>query len=676
MRRNNSQSLDYGRLESRQLLASFAFYPDNIQLKSFAEDQVLSIFESGESVVFYLPEADLWYGTDLPGTIEGHGTSVLTMNRSLLIGKSLHVSDATETMDVVFASDLEFDIVLLADSVNQAAGTTLVLGGEILANAVTLREVDNQLDLSLYSTFVDLNSGNPIEIRDLVASFGGIRSASELSVGTYNPSFSRLQVNVTMTLEAPNLEIRSSRLGVTGRLNLIGRDSVSLISNNINPGDGTGFGPFVGYSELNQLNFQSHGEVVIRMTEYPGEFAYPKIGQVFLVGDNRARNLSIDVAFESVFDVEQSTLQVAEHAFISATGKIFLADHAANLIHIGGRAHFEANSYFPEIAPGIPAQEGVFGSLYIAKPGDVRFGWLRSNDSTYITVHEDDVSYLARIGDADREGKKGATQLVDIQAGLGITIAPTGGIVSDSVIRLGTSGRIESAIGTEQVIRAKRLELTGNVNLDQLEVAQVNFHSTGDVQLQSNRQLVLTGNNQAKDIFLTVHGLLANTSGTVVEAESLSVAAESIWLANASPADQVTISVQAVFSAANGFATVRRLGQVDVGLLNFNAYHTEMNLAGNLYLFGNNIAQRAILRSNDSIADAPGTQMRIAGDAVFATPRGVYLADRSSDFVSICGHTLFDVREFAFVNSTGTVEMNTWQVLNDAFELVVRDSEC
>jgi adhesin HecA-like repeat protein len=270
-----------------------------------------------------------------------------------------------------------------------------------------------------------------------------------------------------------------------------------------------------------------------------------------------------------------------------------------------------------------------------------------------------------------------ATKLVDIHSANGITIAPTGSIVSDSVIYLTANGKIESATGSDQLVRARLLRLRGTeISLDQLDVAQSNFQSEGDVRLQADSQLFLSGENQAADISLTVNGLLGNTAGTTIQGDSLKLAAESIWLANASATDQLLISGQAIFSAANSYAIVGDLGDVKVGRLNFNAFHTNINLTSNMYLFGNSIANFARLSSNDYISDAAGAQIRVVSNAIFTTRKGVYLADNANDVVSLCGHTVFDVGDFAFVNPPGTVEMSTWEVLNGAHELVVPDSIC
>lgn len=680
MKRARNPICRYQSLEDRRLLASFAFYPDNIRLQSFATDQVLSIFEQGDSIAFYLPEGDIWHGTDVPGSIEGNGTSQLNIHPDMFVGRSLHITDDTKTIDTVFASNLDLRLFLSGDSVSQSPDTSLNLTGGLFANSVALREPGNELDVSIHSTYVDVFSHQPIEIRDLVASYGGIRSTESLSVGTYDPSFSRLQVNVTVTLAAPILEINSARLGVTGRLNLYGRDSISFVSNNVNPDDGSVLGgPFIGHSELNQLNFQSLGDVRISIDESPGEFDYPRNGDVFLTGDNRAKNLSLDVGFKKLFDAPGTILIVQENAFLAATGTMYMADHPGNLLWIGKRAHLEAYSYFPFVAPGVPSGVEIFGNILISSAGDVRFGWLRSNDTTFITVVEDDSSYLARIGDASKRGSETATRRIEIHSPGDITIAPTGKLVSEYLILLYAEGEIKSADGMNQGIQTGVVELMGaEIDVDQLNLDQIKFTSTGDVSIQSDSNLYLRGENEGRHLSITVDGQLGNVGGASILASSLDLTADSIWLANATSDDRLQIDGHASFHTRGSreFAVIGREGRVWLGSVSFNVDRMELHESDYLFLVGNNNARILTLSSTDFIFDGHGTRLEVAGNTTFQTPGGVLLNDHESDVVSLCGHTVFDVNTVAMISAVGNSTLHTWKVLNGAIERVHYDVLC
>ena len=662
--------LRYDSFEPRRLLAAFSVVENRFLLQAFAIEQVLSVSQDGDSTVFDLPNGDIWNGEDMEDRWAGNGTSTLRF----AVGRTVWLDDSTNPIDLFFATDFnDQNLRGSVENISQAAGTSVELtSGGLDADTITLAEPGNIFDgISLSSIGeVDIFSSQPIVLTDVTLHSGLIASSESVLIGEEPLRYpiSSFVVTGELTLEAPNLLVVSDAIGVTGQINLLGSEGIIVDSFN----EALEFypSPFNGDSELNRLQFQSNGHVFISILEYHGEFNGTSVSEINLVGENTAKTLEFRGGDNRIFDAEGTSLIVEQNANFWGTQTVYLADHESDRISVGGHAHFDAR---PQIF-SVPGVELLLepGNLAINDAGDVRFGSFGSSASTYVTVFEDDSSFISNIG---RLGTH-TTEVILLSSKGNIELYQGGYIISKYHIDLSADGVISTYADEAKTFKASTANLTATqIFMDEVDTSQMTF-SPGNVILRSISDIALRGANTGQGIYLASEGRISNVANTSIQSNvMIAKSDQSIWLANASETDTLTVDGLASFQAPD-FAVVGQSGTANFGELSFDTGVARIKEASRMHLVGTNVAKAALLASSSYITDATLSELRVSGYLEFNTPTGVYLADDTRNRLSLCGLTAFNVGEFAHLHSNGEVEISNWTVADGAVEIVSFDSRC
>ncbi|MFK7769413.1 MAG: hypothetical protein AB8B55_19505 [Mariniblastus sp.] len=675
MVRIRKSKLGYDAFEPRRLLAHFGptLETSRLRLQAFAPDQVLSVSQDDNATVFTLPNGDVWSGNDIEGRWVGSGTSTLTYTASPRL--AIEIDDSTNPVDLFFATDFK-DLTLYGDveDISQSDGTSVQLtAGSLGGETITLTQPENIFDRVTLSSTGEANIYSSQKIDLPSASFhnGMIRSDESIVIGqkSGNTVRSTFVASGNLTLEAPTLLIAADQIGVTGQINLFGREGI--IFNSVNVYAEFDLSPFNGNSELTRLQFQSEGHVFISILEDLGEFNGTSVSVINLVGENTAKTLEFRGGDNKIFDAEGTSLVVEQNANFWGTQTVFLADHESDLISVGGHAHFDARPKL-FLATGVEILEEP-GNLVINEAGDVRFGSFGSNSSTYVTVFEDDASFISNIG---RLGLH-PTEVILYSSKGDFELYRGGFIISKYHVDLTADGRISTYADEAKTFKASTVNLTATqIFMDEVQTGLMTFNSSGNVILRSTSNIAIRGNNTAKGIYLTSTGRISNVANASIEADVLNAKSDrSVWLANAGESDNLMINGLASFQAPD-FVSVGQIGSANFGELSFNTGVARIKETSRMHLVGNNVADAALLSSSSYITDAANMRLSVSGYAEFNTPAGVYLGDDSRNKLSLCGFTAFNVGEFAHLHHNGELEISNWSVTNGAVEIVSFDSRC
>lgn len=679
MNRRKSNWLSYDRSEDRKMLAVAFGNAPFIHLQEFQPNEVVTFSETASEVQINLSSGDTWIVEErsISGEVNpyegvsGSGTDTIVVDKSVFVPVLLLEGDSfsAPTVDVFLASDIDslFSELVAVRNVSQAAGTALSFGGTMSARgSILLPEAGNQFDGGQFAGptigagYVDIRSDLPISLSSLGASGGIVSSGNEVSIS------SRLTVpGNELTIESDkSIEIRGGDFNVLGRLNLVAARDITVNINNIFDFDTDG-----GSSDLAQLNFQAGGDVDVRLKELPFVFGPPREISVALVDENFAANLKIDIEVADLVNTPGMTLDIAGDAEFDVHN-VFMANNPDDRINIGRQAFFKAEPFTADLA-GEPITDDT-SAIWIGEQGDVRFGWFRSENSTYVTVHEDDSTFLTVVG--GNTDPLLSTRLINIKSDEGIYLWATAQIES-TWLTLEANGEIRAQFG-EKILKGQRVHLRGSrIDLDHVDGDKVNFQSPGFVTLTAPRNLVLIGDSTAKAARLSAAAQIATVAFADLETGWLEMNAQSIWLANHEASDRISVSGQARFHATD-YVVLGRQGTVEAGSMNIQTQYAEVIAQRRLVFFGDNVFETARLQSTGNILDLTGTRFEISRRADFTAP-AVYLADQSEDKLEICGHVNFNVTRFASVHRNGDVKIGTWRTTSGGGSWIIPDSrEC
>jgi hypothetical protein len=229
-------------------------------------------------------------------------------------------------------------------------------------------------------------------------------------------------------------------------------------------------------------------------------------------------------------------------------------------------------------------------------------------------------------------------------------------------LSLRADGNVATQLGATKTLKAKKTTLQGkSINVDQLDTAFINFNSTGNVAIDSVSRLTVAGANTGQTVSIATPNRIGNAPGATIDAHRLELSGLSVWLANQTSTDRVTVAGLASFHALDGFVIVGDKGSVYASSLNIQTGYAKVRFDGNMHLAGSNIAASAQFYSTEHITDGLNTTIDIMGNAEFHTPGAVFLADQSiNNVLRFCGHAFFDAERFVRVFENGNVTMNTW----------------
>ena len=653
--------LDYDRCEDRRMLATALQYGFELFLQGYQDEEVLSIRESGLVRSYRLTNGDAWNGNVGAG-ITGLGTDTLYVNRAANAPRT-YVKGAnypdTNTLDVVFASDIiggPFRIE--AESVSQVERTSLNLENEIFARSIVLTEPSNEFDLAkMSSEYLDLRSNTPIQFDNLYAGSGKIESTGIITIGDgYHPGFT---VDGNLTLESgSDIRVFADRLGVTGRLNMIAPNNIRISSHNMFVEDC--LCAFNGNSELKNLNFKTQGLVDIDVTAHSDEYGIAPPIRTRLVGDNTAHQLDYNIGHAILTNAEGMTLTISSHADIRVH-KVYMANHATDRISIGQRAYIDARPrvffFFEELQYFLPS------STYFGEQGDVRFGWFRSESSAYVTLHEDDSTYLVRGGGISRPFYE--TMLLSVNSNENIEVYEGAVVNAKELLVLRAEGRLTAEPGQSKTLSGRTVTLQGDsISVDQLNSGTINFNSRGNVQIDAISDATLRGQNTGHVVNVETPHRIATIQGTTLDAQRLTMIGRSIWLANRAANERISVAGRATLRAPNEFVVVGQIGSVQAAHLNLQTGFAKVHFDNHLHLVGSNFASTARFFTSGNITDDLNATLHVANRTEFYTPGAVYLADgpESENQLMLCGHTVFDIGVFASVHTNGKVHMKSWDV--------------
>ena len=648
------------------MLATISATSSQIFLESFVADELVSISESGNEQSFQLQSGDTWMVPSTAGT-SGDGTDTLTVDLDVVeAALSLRGSDST---DFVFATNISNSFFQIrGGDVTQESGTSVdLLNTSVTAESVRLAEPGNEFDLFfLEAAFADIRSENPIDVGDVFVDDGFIVSDQAIQIG--GPAFfvPSLVASGQITIESrDSIDILSERIGVTGRLNLRAVNDIQIDSRNVDAGDSVG-GPFNGDSELTRLNFQAGGDVNIAMSEVP-PFGIAQASNLALVGENFAQNFSLNVETAILINAPGMTLDVESNADLTVH-QIFMATNATDEIHVGRRAFIRAIPLTDDSGgtPNLVAASAV----WIADAGDVRFGWLRSEDTTFVTLHEDDSTNLVRVG--GNQSEIFDTELITIRSKGDIIVGGSAVIESRNGLNLEADGELFARAG-DKTFKATQVNFVGErIRLDSIDAASVNFNSPGDVTLSTDGTFNLRGTNTGQAVRITAGNRINSIGDATLDARWMEMNSRSIWLAN--QGGRISVAGRANLFASD-FIIAGRAGTVESGSLNFQTQFADLSFEGNIQLIGDNIASTAMLSATDNIVDSFDTRLDILSNVDF-NARAVYLADSADDELVICGHANFNVTQFASVHINGTATIGSWRVVGASSWINPDSREC
>ncbi len=677
MRRRLSSGLNYGRMEERRMLASVSGgrFDNFVDLDGFQVDESISVTEDGSQISYQLASGDTWSpsSTDPLNSqgITGFGTDTLAIDRSFanrvqVIGDN----PDTPTVDVVFASDISdtHSSFYRIDTVTQLPGTAVNLDSKIHAKIIRLPEASNQVTgASLTSDFLEIRSAATTRFDFINVGNGVIASDSAVRFEGGDGSFfsqGAFRVRGQLTVESGrSIDIESSAFGVGGRLNLKANDDIRISSQGQYVPDLGG-----GTSYLGRLNFQAGGDVSISMRESWLAFSGPSdAANLALVGNNFAQNFSLDWSRARLINAAGMTLNVAGDANLRLNSS-YLAAHPTDEIHIAGDVSFKAIPFIYTELNGEVLSERV---ISIAEPGNVRFGSLHIEDATYVTVHEDDSTLL--LGAAGDPDDIDVARQITIRSADDIVVQRTASIETQGVLTLAAQGDLVAQRGLNKTLKGQQLILKGaTINLDQVDGGTVTFNSVGDVTLLAPSNFTLRGSNTGKVVRVTANERIASSQGSTLDARWLEMRGQSIWLANQTASDRISVNGRANFFATD-FVILGLAGTFDSKLINFQTDYTNIAAEGNLTLVGDNSASTAFLRASQNIYDAFSTQIEFSRFADL-TAQSVHLADQADDELRVCGHVNLTVTDFVVVDADGTTAIGTWRVNGGRGNVIHADS--
>lgn len=679
MRRRQSSKLKYGSMEDRRMLA-VADVSSIVRLDTFEVDESISITQDGSEVSYQLASGDTWTSaadSEPSQAVTGLGTDTLTIGQIAHPVTWLNGVNAANTrnVDIVFASDINDapGDLFSFNNVTQLPGTAVSLRSDssISAENIRLLEASNRVNGgSLRGGFVEVRSAAPINLDFIDVDDGVIASDLEVlfkrAPNNGGGSFfgpGALGVRGQLTVESGrSINIESSAIGV-GRLNLKATDDIRIASRNSYIPDLDG-----GSSHLSRLNFQAGGDVNISLSEDWREFSGPSTANnLALVGDNFAQSFSLDWDRARLINAHGVTLNVTGDADLSLNSS-YLAAHPTDEIHIDGDVFFKAVPFVFTEGGGTVLSERV---ISIAEPGDVRFGSLHIEDATYATVHEDDSTLL--LGAAGNPDDIYVARQITFRSAEDIVVHRTALIQTQGVLTLEAEGDLVAQRGQDKTLKGQQLVLKAStINLDQVDGDTVNFNSAGDVTLLAPRNFALRGSNTGKVVRVTANERIASSPGSTLDARWLEMRGQSIWLANQTASDRISVNGRANFFATE-FVTLGLVGTVESKLINFRAEFANIVGTGNLTFVGDNSASAALVRATENIYDAASTRMEFLRFIAF-TARSVHVADQVDDVFNVCGHVNFNVTDFVSVDAEGTAAIGTWRVTGGSGNIIHADS--
>jgi uncharacterized protein YxjI len=195
------------------------------------------------------------------------------------------------------------------------------------------------------------------------------------------------------------------------------------------------------------------------------------------------------------------------------------------------------------------------------------------------------------------------------------------------------------------------LSVSGNANFSgsSISVGQagafnaqsLTFNSAGNVTIQEDSDMLLTGTNTAAVLSLSSTGAITDASGTsVTTTAGASITANGAITLNDNSGDVLSVGGNANFSGTS----------INVGSSGtFNAQSLTFNSAGNVTIqeddsmevTGANTAALLNLSSNGAITDAGGTSVTTTAGAIFVAGGAITLNDNSGDVLSVAGNANF-----------------------------------
>ena len=157
----------------------------------------------------------------------------------------------------------------------------------------------------------------------------------------------------------------------------------------------------------------------------------------------------------------------------------------------------------------------------------------------------------------------------------------------------------------DKILKAQRLNLRGaTINLDQVEGATVNFNSPGDVSLFAVQDFTLIGSNTGHVVRVTTAGRIASTFGATLDARWLEMRGRSIWLANQTASDRISVNGRANFIATD-FVILGLQGAFESKLINVQTDFANIEADRDLIFIGDNSIARSRLRAGGRVVEAP-----------------------------------------------------------------------
>ncbi len=382
-----------------------------------------------------------------------------------------------------------------------------------------------------------------------------------------------------------------------------------------------------------------------------GEVQIKEDSATTLAGVARARSLYLGT--EGGFDeVLWSGIDLANPAggdtnlFVDAANAVVLADTGGSAVNVSGLAIFRSRTSTVDIGvdSGTGLDSGVavnLGRLAFQSPAQVR---VTTDSGTILDCASTAGTLILNVGGSLSDTDDGS-----------VVVTGNGTIQAVGSIALGDAATNQLSIGGAALLSGTAIDISasGTSNFGTL-----NFNATGNVSIQEDSDMVLTGANTGNQIAL-------GSSGSITDAAGTSVAAGGDMSIGAAGAVNLSDQAGDILSAA-GHATISgssiaidSIGAVNFGTLQFNSSGgVAIAEDSDTVLSGASTADQADLISAGSLTDATGATVAVTNDLSMAAAAAINLNDEASNALTVGGGATLSGTAIA-IGSPGAVNFGT-----------------
>ena len=374
-----------------------------------------------------------------------------------------------------------------------------------------------------------------------------------------------------------------------------------------------------GTFNADSINFNSAGTVTIQ-----------EDSDMVVCLTNTASVLSLSSA-GSITELAGVSIVTTGDATFAATTTVTLADNAADILTVGGKAAFSGTT----IAVG-PA--GAFNAA------SVNF-----NSAGTVTIQEDSDMVLCLSNTASVLDLTSAGSITDL-AGTSVVTTGDATFTPTTFVTLNDNGADTLTVGGKATFTGTSIAVgaAGTFNAD-----SINFNSAGTVTIQEDSDMVVCLTNTASVLLLSSTGSITELAGvSIVTTSDATFAATGAVTLNDNAADVLTVGGKAAFSGSS--VAVGAAGTFNAASVNFNSAGTvTIQEDSDMVICLSNTASVLTLNSAGSITDLAGTSVVTTGDATFTPTTFVTLNDNGTDTLTVGGKATFTGTTIA-VGAAGT----------------------